>query len=327
MTVSLSVPATASNLGGGFDCVGAAVELRLWLTAQLPPAGDALTLVRTGTLAVLDAPAADDLIVGGFRAACARANRPLPARVAFTASSDIPVARGLGSSAAAIVAGAAAANALLGLGLTDHALIALGAELEGHPDNVAPAVLGGTVLAVSDAAGALVIAPLRVHPGLRFVFAVPDFTVDTHRARAALPRELPHIDARRAAAASAALVAGLERGDAALLAVGFDGPLHVPYRRALVKGYDQVTRAARAAGALGATLSGSGSSIVAVAGAEQAPEVAAAMSVAWTAMGVTTYTIVSSPGGGGLQIEPPAMDASRNNSAHVGRSSTVEIES
>ena len=122
------------------------------------------------------------------------------------------------------------------------------------------------------------------------VFAVPDFTLATERARAVLPATVPHRTAVVAAARSAALVQGLARGDAALLAAGLDDVLHVPHRRALVRGYDEVTAAARAAGAFGATLSGSGSTLVAVASAERAPAVEAAMAQAWRGMGVTVET-------------------------------------
>src|SRR5439155_1571970 len=123
---------------------------------------------------------------------------------------------------------------------------------------------------VSDAAGKFItiergglgVAPLPLHPSLALVFAVPDFTVETKRARAALPATLPHADAARAAAKSAALVHGLAHADLRLLAAGLDDVLHVPFRRALVPGYDEVTSAARQAGAPGATLSGSGPTVV-----------------------------------------------------------------
>src|SRR5207302_1971656 len=116
----------------------------------------------------------------------------------------------------------------------------------------------------------LVVTPLPMHPSLALVFAVPEFTVETTRARAALPATLPHADAARAAAKSAALVHGLAHADLRLLAAGLDDVLHVPFRRTLVPGYDEVTSAARQAGAPGATLSGSGPTVVAVVAADRA---------------------------------------------------------
>ena len=302
MSVRVRVPATTSNLGGGFDCIGAAVDRHLELVAEIPGSGG-IAVERRGTLRALSLAPERDFLYTGFAAACRRTASPVPPHVALRATSDIPVGRGLGSSAAAIIAGAAAAIALLDLPLDDAALVAIGAELEGHPDNAAPAVHGGAVLAVHDPTGALVLAPLVVHRSLRFVFAVPEFTVDTGRARAALPAELPHVAARRAAAAGAALVAGLERGDAALLAAGLDGPLHIPYRRALVPGYDAVCAAAAAAGAFGATLSGSGSAIVAVAPVERASAVADAMRAAWSAVDPRVAAFVSAPGVRGYAVE------------------------
>lgn len=327
MTVVASAPATTSNLGAGFDCVGAALTPRLRLTADVPVAGDPLLVIRTGTLASLDIAPERDLLVAGFRAACAAAGRAMPPRLALSVMSEIPVGRGLGSSAAAIVAGAAAANALLALDLDHQALIELGTALEGHPDNVAPAVSGGAVLAVLGDTGVPVVARLRVHETLRFVFAVPDFAVDTHGARAALPEAVSHADARAAAAAAAALIAGLERGDAALLGAGLDGRLHVPYRRPLIQGYDEVTAAARGAGALGATLSGSGSSVVAVAPVDRAAGVAAAMAAAWSARAVHARTFACAPSARGVEIEAPPEPAGRNTAPAARRSSTVEIES
>ena len=276
MTVSVSVPATASNLGAGFDCIGVAVHRRLHVSVGVASDGPPITIQRAGTLAALGVAPDDDLIVAGFRAACARAGREMPSRLAFSADSDIPVGRGLGSSAAALVAGAMAAAALL-----------------------------------------------DVHASLRFAFAIPDFIVDTQRARAALPDTLPHSVARAAAAAAAALVVGLARADGALLTAGLEGPLHVPYRRALVPWYDEVVAAGRAAGAFGATLSGSGSSVVAIAPLECADQVAAAMAAAWSARGVDATPFVSEPCALGASSD--AID--RNAPPLPGRSSTVEISS
>ncbi len=304
------VPATCSNLGAGFDCVGVAVSPRLTLSASLDPeSGADLSIEREGTLAALDVELPeDDLLVTGMRAACAAAGRDLPSGLSLHASSDIPLASGLGSSAAALVAGAVAIDALLQLRLGDLAIAAAAAGVEGHPDNVAPAVWGGAVLTLSGADGLLSVTPLRVASSLVLVLAIPDFTTRTDAARHALPSTLPHADAARAAALGAALVQGLATGDSSLLTAALTGDvLHIPYRRQLIRGYDEVTTAAADAGAYGATLSGSGSSLVAVAQAERAPAVAEAMRAAWAGCGVAAQTLVSGLSGPGYTVSVHAV--------------------
>lgn len=302
--VRVRVPASTSNLGGGFDCVGIAVDRWLRLDASLAAEGtEAVLLTRRGTLSALTCAPTDDLLYRGFVAACEAAGRSLPGGVVFDADSEIPTSRGLGSSAAALLAGAAAANALLDLGLADVAIARLCAEIEGHGDNVGPCLFGGAVFATLGGAHGFVLTPITVHPSIQLVFAIPDFRVDTHLARAALPASVSFSDACAAAAASAALVLGLEHGDHASLATGLAGPLHIPYRQPLVRGYDQVVDAARKAGAIGATLSGSGSAIVALTEPQRTRAVAEAMTEAWSASGVAAESFISPPLPGGIQLD------------------------
>jgi homoserine kinase len=304
-TVTVRVPASASNLGAGFDCVGVAVTRWLEVTARIGAAArtnSPVALVRRGTLAALTTPPEDDHLYRGFRAVCRAASRDVPAALELSAESGIPVARGLGSSAAATVAGAAAAVALLELDLGKDALLALCAELEGHPDNAAAAIYGGATLALCAPDGNLTVMPLAVHSSLSLAFAIPDFTVETKRARAVLPSVVPYAQAVLGAGKSAALVHGLAHADARALAIGLDDVLHVPYRRSLVPGYDEVTSAARAAGAFGATLSGSGPTLVAIAPAGRAAPVAEAMARAWRARGVSVECFHLAQPAGGIEL-------------------------
>ena len=320
--VTVRVPASTSNLGGGFDCVGVAVDRWLEVTVTLAAGRGGFTVARRGTLTSYTGPAADDRLVTGFAAACRRAAREVPDAVAFDATSTIPVGRGLGSSAAATLAGVIAANALLELGLSDLAVATLAAELEGHPDNTAPALFGGARLALTGADRSLVVTALVVHESLALVFAVPDFSIETTAARAVLPPALPHATATRAAALGAALVHGLATADGRLLAAALDDVLHVPFRRRLIAGYEAVTAAAQHAGAFGATLSGSGSTIVAIAPVRAAPEVARSMVAAWHAQGIAAEGFVNPPAVGGAVVtradSAPAPGASPARSRQPG---------
>jgi homoserine kinase len=292
------VPCSTSNLGAGFDCVGIALDR--WLTAEawLEGEGETPALTRGGALAALgDAPAGDDLLVRGAALACAAAGRPMPRGLAIAATSDIPVARGLGSSAAALVAGALLADALLELRLGAHRVAALGSTEEGHPDNVAPMLFGGAVLGVPRGEG-WAFAPLALHDDVRAIVAIPTFQTSTRAMRGALPPDVPHRVAVRAAGKSAALVRGLADADPALLAHALDDVLHVPWRRALIPGYDTVVDAARAAGAWGATLSGAGSSLIALAPRDAAARVGQAMRDAWTACGIESEAWPAAVAGG-----------------------------
>jgi homoserine kinase len=282
------VPCSTSNVGGGFDCIGIALDRWLEAEAWLRPEGGRPRIARSGALAALDAASVlpeDDLMVRGVALACAAAGAEFPGGLSLSASSDIPVARGLGSSAAGLVAGALLADALLGLGLGALQVARVCASEEGHPDNAAPIVLGGAVLGVPRGDD-WTFAPLEVHPGVGIVVAIPEFETSTRAMRAALPEEVPFDAAVRAAGKGAALVRGLATADAALLAWALDDVVHVPYRRALVEGYDLVERAAIAAGAFGATLSGAGSSMIALAPHERLAAVGSAMAGAWRGIGI-----------------------------------------
>lgn len=294
------VPCSTSNVGGGFDCIGIALDRWCEAEAWLSEGGGAPTVERAGALAALNhagVPAEDDLMVRGAALACEAAGRALPPGLALRATSEIPVARGLGSSAAGLVAGAMLADALLGLGLGAARIAMLGATEEGHPDNVAPMVLGGAVLGVPRGDG-WAFAPLEVHPDVSIVVAIPGFESSTRAMRAALPRTVPHGDVVRAAGKGAALVRGLATADAGLLAWALDDVVHVPHRRALVPGYDAVEAAAVAAGAWGATLSGAGSSMLALAPRGGAAAVGAAMVAAWEGVGVAAEPWVAGFAGG-----------------------------
>lgn len=292
-TVTVGVPASTSNLGAGFDCVGVAADRWLDVTVTLDVDRRGFSIAGRGTLSSLTVATADDRLVAGFLAACRSGRRDVPDAVAFDATSNIPIGRGLGSSAAATLAGALAANALLGIGLTDRVIAEICSEVEGHPDNVVPALFGGARLALHGTDRSLLIVPLHIHESLALVFAIPDFAVETTRARAVLPSSVAHSTATRAAALGAALVQGLATADAGLLAAALDDVLHVPFRRGLVTGFDAVTGAARRAGAFGATLSGSGSTVVAIAPVEAASVVAVEMVAAWKVLRVDAELLVN----------------------------------
>lgn len=306
---AVRVPASTSNLGGGFDCVGMAVDQ--WLRASVTIENDAhgVTISRAGSLSALQCMPADDLIFEGFSAACVHRGAPVPAGLAFLTSSQIPVARGLGSSAAALVAGAALADVLLQLELGHPGVAMLVSQIEGHPDNATPAVFGGAMLGVSrdDATGTTpctyAFSSLPVHDSLAFIFAVPPLEVTTASARAVLPKQVPFGDAVLAVQRSAALVHGLATGDADLLARALDDVLHVPYRRTLVPGYDAVIAAATAAGAFGGTLSGSGSAMLAIGRPSAADSIATAMAAAFATHGLSATTLVTAGRVAGLQID------------------------
>jgi homoserine kinase len=308
--VVVRVPASTSNLGAGFDCVGVAVDRWLTIVAWIDEGTAAPVVVeRGGTLAGLAVPPEDDLLTAGFRAACYAMGRPIPSALHIRAHSDIPIARGLGSSGAAVVAGAAAANALLELGLDDRALLGVATEREGHPDNAAAAICGGAVLVLDarERGPGVIATELPLHPDLALVVAVPDFAVETKHARSILPRRVAHEVATLAVARAAALVRGLSTADETLLGQALDDVLHVPFRRILVPGYDDVVEAARQAGALGATLSGSGSSIVAVVPRAHADAAGAAMTTAWGGHGVTAthFTNASRVAGYSATLDAP----------------------
>ena len=235
------VPASSANLGPGFDVLAAALALHLEVEVR-----------ETGTFSVeteLDLPRdRGNLVVRAFE-------RLHPADgFAFSIASDIPLSGGLGSSAAAIVAGLMAADHLFEL---DADVFALACELEGHPDNVAAAVHGGFVVCAD---GEVV----RFDPptGLEGVLVIPHEAVRTAEARAALPAEVPMADAIHNVAHTALLTLGLARGDWELVGRGLDDRLHQPHRAHLYPRSAQLVADARELGALGATISGAGPTVL-----------------------------------------------------------------
>jgi homoserine kinase len=253
--VLVRAPASSANLGPGFDVLAAALALYVEVEVE-----------ETGRFAVYtDLPIARDR-----RNLCVRAFDTLAdaGRYEFAIRSDIPLSGGLGTSAAAIVAGLVAARELTGSGAD---LLALATELEGHPDNVAAALLGGVVVCAGGAA-----TRIEAPDELAAVVVVPSVPVRTARARAALPAEVPLSDAVFNVGAASLLVLGLSRGDLSLIAGGLGDRLHQPRREPLYPRSMELVRAAPELGALGATISGAGPTVLLWARAEDAPAVEAA---------------------------------------------------
>ncbi len=272
MRFSVKAPATSANLGPGFDTIGIALDI--WNTATIDTDSGADTLVNTGTEAPL-LHGRENLTLSAMRMLAHDFHTTLP-RSSITADTRIPVSRGLGSSAAALTMGLVAANVLLDLGLDDDDLFERAWAIEGHGDNVGAAIYGGAIMAVPAVRGITRLCTTE-HLGLAAVLFIPDMTGATHAARAALPATVPHKDATANVAAVAALTVGLVRHDHTLIGAGMHDTLHEPYRAALFPHLRPLQEVARAAGAVGAVLSGAGPTVLALVHPDLVENVATAM--------------------------------------------------
>lgn len=265
------VPATSANLGPGFD----AFAIALPLLAEFDVRPGRGYEVRVDGEADGIPLGRQNLTLVAARATAKAAKQQLTG-LHVVQRSTIPIARGLGSSAAAIVAGCAAANTLMGSPLSRRALLRIAADVEGHADNVAAALLGGFAIAAPTSDGPVALS-LSFPRAWRVVIFVSEKTLATEVARVALPKRVARSDAVFNVAHASLVVASVLRADGALLGIAMRDRLHEPVRRRLIPALDFVARAARSAGAYAAALSGAGPSVLAIAPTRLSHRVASAM--------------------------------------------------
>ena len=296
--VTVRVPATSANMGPGYDCLGMALDIWNTVEVRTSPSGESSIVVEgegTG-----DLPGdTDNLVYRAMEALWLRVGIGAPA-VQVRCNNQIPLKRGLGSSSAAIVGGLVAANRIAGSPLEQHDVLELATEIEGHPDNVTPALLGGMQL-VANHLGKLVTCPISLPQGLNAVVLVPDVAIATEEARAVLPQQVSRADAVYNMARTAALVNAMASSRPQDLAWATDDKLHQPYRLKLFPAMEAIFVGAMSGGALGVFLSGSGSTILALTqGNEQS--VAGGMRTAATQAGISAYTMLTRPSQQGAQV-------------------------
>lgn len=264
-SMAVEVPASSANLGAGYDCLGVALamvnrielEVRVWSRGEIE-----LTVDGEGRNELSEDR--QNCFVRGLEMTLRKARGELPDGVGWriVMRNEIPLARGLGSSAAATVAGVLAGNSLAGEPLSTAELLRLATEIEGHPDNAAAALLGGFVVSAAYRDGVDAIR-FDAPRDLRAVLFIPELRLGTGAMRATLPASVPLADAVANLGAVAVGVAGLATGRYDLLRRMTVDRLHEPYRAAVYPQLPRLVAAARSAGALGACLSGAGSTILA----------------------------------------------------------------
>ena len=286
--VIVDVPATTANLGPGFDCLGAALDLNnRFAMRRIEGGGERFELIIEGSEGSHLRGGPENLV---YRAAQrvwkAAGLEPvaLEARVRLA----VPPARGLGSSATAIVAGLMGANALVGEPLSKEKLLELAIDIEGHPDNVVPSLLGGLCMTAKAASQRWRVVRCEWTSTVKAVVAIPSIRLSTSEARRAMPKAIPVSDAVVNLGALTLLLQGLRTGNGDLISDGMHDRLHEPYRWRLIKGGDQVKQAAMDAGAWGCAISGAGPSVLALCAEDKGMAVSRAMVRAWEAAGVAS---------------------------------------
>ena len=253
--VTIRVPATTANLGPGFDAFGCALSLYTDVTFEETEYG----LEITGCDEAYTGP--DNLAYVSYCAVLASLSEEIRG-VKIHIDAHIPICRGLGSSAALLVAGAMGANVLRGNRLSTQGLLNITNAMEGHPDNLAPAFYGGLTASMVDN-GLPVTVNFPLHPDWDFLALVPDFNLATSKARSVLPTQLPRADAIYNISHGALVLKALELGDEKLLRTAMQDRIHQPYRKSLIQDYDQIEALVRTTGAA-FCLSGAGPTLLCI---------------------------------------------------------------
>lgn len=267
MKVSVKVPATSANIGPGFDCLGLALPIYNTVTIEetvLPGTGIEINMMTEDEASIDemifdDIPRDENNIVYKAVEMLYNSIGQEPSELKINIQSQIPITRGLGSSAAVIVGGLIAANKLLGSPADETALLSIATEVEGHPDNVAPAILGGFVLASQEDDGSIVYRKLNWPNEWEITVCIPDFELSTNIARSVLPESVPMQDAIFNTKHLAMLIDAVNTKDEKLMKVALHDKLHQPYREKLVPGMKEIMEAFKHEdGVLGCVLSGAG---------------------------------------------------------------------
>jgi homoserine kinase len=297
------VPCSTSNLGAGFDAVGIALG-GPDLLVRARPGGSELRIARLSGEGEERLPrdSTNRLVQAAFAAARAAGRTPAELRAEIEVHSSIPLARGLGSSAAAAVAGALLADRLLDGAVGEERALCVAVEMEGHPDNVLPSLRGGAQVAIRLADGTVRSCPMRLGAAVRAALFIPEEELATSAARAVLPKTVPLGDAVFNLSRAALFVAALTSGRLDLLGDAMDDRLHQPARSTLLPWLPSLLQAARSAGAAGAALSGAGTTVCALCTPDAAHDVARALQQAASACDVAGRSEVVEVGVPGARV-------------------------
>lgn len=278
----ITVPATSGNVGPGFDCFGCALSLYNYFEVSL---SEELRITASGAYADRVAKNKTNLVYQSFEEFFTHLGQSKPI-VALHIDVQIPLSRGLGSSATATIGGLMAGNVIAGNPLTPMEIFQLAAQLEGHPDNVAPALWGGCQLVVGGKPGEWQLCPVSWHESLVTIVVIPEFELSTTKARQVLPKEVPLVDAIFNCAHLGILLQGLSQGHQEWVRLGLKDRLHQPYRQTLIPAMEAVQSQALDSGALGVVISGAGPTLLAVGTPDNAPSIGEKMVEAWQKEGI-----------------------------------------
>ncbi|MFM7364631.1 MAG: homoserine kinase [Cuspidothrix sp.] len=283
--ITVKVPGTTANLGPGFDCIGAALKLYNEFNFTTLDAGE--LIIQASGMEAAKVPTNETNLLYQAFVKLYQHIQQAPPGIKIEIKLGVPLARGLGSSATAIVGGLMGANYLAGSPLSELEVIKLAIAMEGHPDNVVPALLGGCRLAATSSTG-WEICDLPWHRDIIPVIAIPNFELSTAEARQVLPTEYSRADAIFNTAHLGLLLRGLATNREEWLKAALQDKLHQPYRQTLIPGYETVEKAAVATGAYGMVISGAGPTLLALVDINQSQSVEIAMRNAWMSTGINS---------------------------------------
>lgn len=284
---TVTVPATTANLGAGFDCIGAALTLYNHFHFSVATT-TAITVIGSEAEGV--SVGEDNLLYRAWARFFEIVGQPSPP-VHIKIELGVPLSRGLGSSATAIIGGLVGANEFAGKPLADEVILHEAIAFEGHPDNVVPAFLGNCQLSVNTEQQ-WHFCPIPWSESVVPVVAIPNFELSTEAARAVLPQQIDRAAAIFNISRLGLLVRGLDTANPDWLRAALDDKLHQPYRQTLIPGYEVVQAAAQKAGAYGLVISGAGPTLLALCAPQQAKTVATAIATAWATVDVIAQTSV-----------------------------------
>ncbi|MGL5077715.1 MAG: homoserine kinase [Waterburya sp.] len=282
--VKISVPATTANLGVGFDCLGAALTMGNEFQFTVVDSDKKLNITVEGQEADKVSTDENNLIYQSFVKLYQHIQQT-PPNIELKIKLGVPLSRGLGSSATAIIGGLLGANYLAGNPLSQEEVREIAIAIEGHPDNVVPALLGNCQLSVGST-GNWQISSIPWHPDIIPVVAIPDFELSTAAARSVLPSEYSRSDAIFNISRMGLLIRALETNNGQWLTTALADKLHQPYRQQLIIGYEQLQKAAISAGAYGMVISGAGPTLLALTDLNHVEQVVQSMSTTWMEMGI-----------------------------------------